>query len=46
VIASVIEALAIPFGFLARRERAVSDPIGDEPRSPLGEVDSKGLPVE
>ncbi len=31
VIAAVVQALAIPFGILARREHAISDPIGDEP---------------
>ncbi|TMB84729.1 MAG: hypothetical protein E6J39_03135 [Chloroflexi bacterium] len=30
VIAAVIQALAIPFGILARREHAASDPIDDE----------------
>jgi MFS family permease len=31
VIASLIEALAIPFALLARREHATSDPIEEEP---------------
>jgi len=30
VIAAAVEALAIPFGILARREHASSDPISDE----------------
>src|SRR5205823_930646 len=34
VIASVIEALAIPFGILARGEHAASDPISNEPLPP------------
>jgi len=46
VIASVIEALAIPFGFLARREKAASDPISDEPRAEMGDAEREGLPVE
>jgi MFS family permease len=31
VIAAAVEGLAIPFAFLARRERAASDPIQDAP---------------
>jgi MFS family permease len=39
VIASLIEALAIPFALLARREHATSDPIEEEPNpepAPVG----------
>jgi MFS family permease len=46
VIASVVEALAIPFGILARREKAVSDPIGDEPLPGTREAEAEGLPVD
>jgi MFS family permease len=46
VIASAVEALSIPFAFLARRERAVSDPIADEPDVVPSEVEAKQLPVE
>jgi len=46
VIASVIEALAIPFGFLARREKAVSDPIVDEPGRAMHDAETERLPVE
>jgi MFS family permease len=46
VIAAGIEALAIPFAFLARRERAVSDPIGDEPDLAPGIADAERLPLE
>lgn len=28
VVSAAIQALAVPFAFLARRENAVSDPIG------------------
>jgi len=38
VVSAVIQAAAIPFVFLARRERASSDPIveGEAPTAPLG----------
>ena len=31
LVAAGLQALAVPFIFLARRERAISDPITDEP---------------
>jgi len=42
VIASVIEALAIPFVFLARHEKAASDPIGEPQREPGIEIPPDG----
>ena len=41
-----VEALAIPFGFLARREKAVSDPIVDEPGRAMHDAETERLPVE
>ena len=46
VIAAGVEALAIPFAFLARRERAVSDPIADEPDLASGHAEAERLPLE
>ena len=46
VIAAAVEALAIPFAFLARRERAVSDPIADEPDLASGHAEAERLPLE
>jgi len=42
VIAAGIEAISIPFGFLARRERAVSDPIIESGTSGSPIVESEG----
>jgi len=41
VVSAVIQALAVPFTFLARREKASSDPISEVPE-PLPE----GVAVE
>ena len=46
VIAAAVEALAIPFAFLARREGAVSDPIEDEPDLAPGQAEAERLPLE
>jgi MFS family permease len=35
VVSAVIQAAAIPFAYLARREQAPSDPIRDEPPEPV-----------
>lgn len=35
VVSGALQALAIPFAFLARRENAPSDPIDDSPAAPL-----------
>ena len=46
VISAVIEALAIPFAFQARRERAASDPIEEGRELALAGVDAEQLPME
>jgi MFS family permease len=46
VISAVIEALAIPFVFLARRERAASDPIEEGLDLALAGVDAEQLTMD